>query len=225
MRRSQTETGFTLVEVLIAMTLLGVMMALLFASLKISAESWEKSENKVSDISEIAATLNFFQRHLVNARPLWNDFNKEEKLFSFQGSKQSLQFVSAFPASAARAGLQLFSMELVNVDREQAIKVTLTPFYPPPEDEDWLKEDEILINHVESFTLAYFGREKGESDSRWVDQWLENDKLPSLVKIKIELENEIFWPEMIFELKMASSVDNAEPASDQSDNEDQDSAD
>ncbi|MGR9036607.1 MAG: PulJ/GspJ family protein, partial [Gammaproteobacteria bacterium] len=164
MRRTQTEAGFTLIEVLLAMTLLGVMMALLFASLKISAESWEKSENRVSDISEIAATVNFFQRHLVDARPLWNDFNKEEKLFSFQGSKQSLQFVSAFPASAARAGLQLFSMQLVNIDGEQAVKVTLTPFYPPPEGEEWLKEEEILIGRVENFTLAYFGREKDESD-------------------------------------------------------------
>lgn len=215
MQRSQTESGFTLIEVLIAMTLLGVIMALLFASLKISAESWEKSEKKVSDIGDIAAVVNFFQRHLVDARPLWNDFNKQEKLFSFQGVSQSLQFVSAFPASAARSGLQLFTLELVNIDKEQAIKVTLTPFYPPPEGEDWMKEDDILIHHVENFTLAYFGQEKGQNESRWTDQWLENDTLPSLVKIKIDLQNEIFWPEMIFELKIDSSVDYAQ-SSDQS---------
>ena len=33
--------GFTLIEVLIAMTLLSIMVVLLFASLRICAESWE----------------------------------------------------------------------------------------------------------------------------------------------------------------------------------------
>jgi general secretion pathway protein J len=203
MRNLKAGQGFTLIEVLLAMTLLSVMMTLLFVSLKICAESWEKGEKKIFEVSETAGVVNFFQRHLVMAKPLWNDFTEEERLFSFQGDSQSLQFVSSFPASAGRAGLQLFTVRLVNENRQKMIKVTITPFYPVTEGDEWLTEEETLIKGVTGFSVAYFGPEAGENESRWLDQWQERDRLPKLVRIKIDLENGIFWPQMNFELKLA----------------------
>ena len=95
------------------MTLLSIMVVLLFSSLKICADSWEKGESKITDVNEVAVVYNFFQRHLSVAKPLWNDLSEEEeKTFSFQGNAHSLQFISAFPASAGRSGLQLFSLDL-----------------------------------------------------------------------------------------------------------------
>jgi general secretion pathway protein J len=203
MRNLKSGQGFTLIEVLLAMTLLSVMMTLLFASLKICAESWEKGEKKIFEVSETAGVVNFFQRHLVMAKPLWNDFTQEERSFSFQGDRQSLQFVSSFPASAGRAGLQLFTVGWVNENRQNLIKVTIVPFYPVAEGDDWLTEEETLIKGVADFSLAYFGTEEGETENRWLDQWLERDHLPKLVRIRIKLENDVFWPEMNFELKLA----------------------
>ncbi|WP_024298953.1 prepilin-type N-terminal cleavage/methylation domain-containing protein [Methylomicrobium lacus] len=220
MRSPKSVQGFTLIEVLLAMTLLSVMMTLLFVSLKMCAESWEKGEKKIFEVSETAGVVNFFQRHLVMAKPLWNDFTKEERLFSFQGDRQTLQFVSSFPASAGRAGLQLFTIQLLNENRENVIKVTIAPFYPVAEGDEWITEEETLIRHVGNFSLAYFGQEAGESESRWQDQWLQREELPKLVKIKVDLENQVFWPEMTFELKLAGATDASGVASDQSGDED-----
>jgi general secretion pathway protein J len=199
--------GFTLIEVLIAMTLLSIMVVLLFSSLKICADSWEKGESKITDVNEVAVVYNFFQRHLSVAKPLWNDLSEEqEKTFSFQGKAQSLQFISSFPASAGRSGLQLFSIDLQEEDNEQVIKVTLTPFFPVAEGEEWHKEEVTLIKHVSDFTLAYFGSDDGESEGSWQEQWLDKEVLPRLVKINIKLENEIFWPEMIIDLKVTGAT-------------------
>ncbi|MFI3120724.1 MAG: type II secretion system protein, partial [Methylococcaceae bacterium] len=41
-RGPRRQSGFTLIEVLIAMTLLSIMVVLLFASLRICAQSWEQ---------------------------------------------------------------------------------------------------------------------------------------------------------------------------------------
>jgi general secretion pathway protein J len=212
--------GFTLIEVLLAMTLMSIMMVLLFASLKICAQSWEQGEKKINEVNDVAAVVNFFQRHLIIAKPLWNDFTKEERMFAFQGKKQAVQFVSAFPASAGRTGLQLISVALQREHREQVLQVTLTPFFPLTDDEAWSEEKEVLITGVRDFSLAYFGPEDGQTENRWQDEWLERDRQPKLVKIRIDLENEIFWPEMIFDLKIASSVDNTGVAADNSGSED-----
>jgi general secretion pathway protein J len=207
--------GFTLIEVLIAMTLLSIMMVLLFTSLKICADSWGKGEAKITDVNEIAVVYNFFQRDLSGAKPLWNDSTAvekiEEKTFSFQGSSQSLQFVSAFPASAGRPGLQLFSLSLQEEDNDQIIKVNLTPFVPLTEGQEWHKEEVTLIKHVSDFKLAYFGSEDGVAPSDWTEEWLNKAALPRLVKINIALDNGIYWPEMIIDLKVTGTTDSAGP--------------
>ncbi|MDD1628584.1 MAG: prepilin-type N-terminal cleavage/methylation domain-containing protein [Methylococcaceae bacterium] len=210
MKTNQASKGFTLIEVLIAMTLLSIMMVLLFTSLKICADSWEKGESKITDVNEIAVVYNFFQRDLSVAKPLWNDLPaEEEKTFSFQGGTQSLQFVSAFPASAGRSGLQLFSLNLLEEDNERVINVTIVPFIPMTEGAKWHKEEVTLIKHVSDFTLAYFGSADGVSEGTWTEEWLNKEVLPRLVKINIKLENGSYWPEMIIDLKVTGTTDNA----------------
>jgi len=211
--------GFTLIEVLIAMTLLSIMVVLLFSSLKICADSWEKGESKITDVNEVAVVYNFFQRHLSEAKPLWNDLSsEEERTFSFQGKAQSLQFISAFPASAGRSGLQLFSLDLQEEDNDQVIKVTITPFFPVAEGSEWQKEDVTLIKHVNDFSLAYFGSDDGVSEGNWEEEWLDKEVLPRLVKINIKLENGIFWPEMIIDLKITGTTNNTDLEIDDTDN-------
>jgi len=200
--------GFTLIEVLISMTLLSMMMVLLFGSLKICADSWEKGEQKITDVNKLAVVFNFFHQHLSLAQPLWNDFTNEEKTYSFQGKAHSLQFVSAMPASAGRTGLQLFSVNLQSNDNDKFINVTLTPFIPLVDGASWLKEDEILINNVSDFTLSYFGAENGVGLDSWQDEWLLKNNLPKLVKINITTDNGISYPEIIIELKVMGATSN-----------------
>ena len=68
--RIARRNGFTLIEVLIAMTLLGVMVVLLFSSLKVAAQSWNAGENKIAEVNKKAVVYQFFKRHLTAIRPL-----------------------------------------------------------------------------------------------------------------------------------------------------------
>ena len=162
--------GFTLIEVLIAMTLLSVMVVLLFVSLRICAQSWELGEKKITEVNEAAVVYQFFQQYLSPATPLWNDFvEKDQKTLSFQGGKQSLQFVSVFPASAGRPGLQQFSIAPSEEDGELALKVTLTPFFPLTEGETWRQDEAVLLKHVRDFSLSYYSDIGSDgSENKWL---------------------------------------------------------
>ncbi|MBL6986090.1 MAG: prepilin-type N-terminal cleavage/methylation domain-containing protein [Methylobacter sp.] len=204
--------GFTLIEVLIAMTLLSIMVVLLFSSLRICAKSWEQGESKIAEVNEVAVVYNFFQRHLSSAIPVWDDFTvkngfttgNQDKTFSFQGKKQSLQFVSVFPASAGRTGMQLFLIEPQEQDGERLIKVTLTPFYPVTEGEEWHREEVVLLRHVSDFSLAYFGADDA-GEAEWQEEWLEKGVQPRLVKISINTNNGVYWADMMIELKVSDA--------------------
>lgn len=211
MLHRRTSRGFTLIEVLIAMTLLGIMVVLLFSSMKICADSWQKGEDKITEVNDAAVVYQFFQRHLSTALPLWNDFSeKDNKVFAFQGKSQELQFVSAFPASAKKSGLQLFSLKLINDGEGQIIQVSITPFYPVAEGEEWRKEEVALLRHVRNFSLSYFGLDESQPDGLWQEDWLEKETQPRLVKIKIERDDDSYWPEMVVELKSRGATTNSD---------------
>ncbi len=215
MRLTKTVRGFTLIEVLIAMTLLSIMVVLLFASLKICAESWEKGERKIEAVNEVAIVYQFFQRHLSTARPLWDDFSDAtQKTFAFHGDAQSFQFVGEFPASAGRGGLQLFSIQLEDARQDNGqvigtqISVTLTPFFPVPDSQNMAKEQVTLLKNVRQFSVSYLGIDDS-AELSWQNEWLDKETLPQLVKINIERDDDMYWPEMIVDLKIANSLDNA----------------
>ncbi len=203
--------GFTLIEVLIAMTLLSMMVVLLFASLKIGADSWHKGETKIAEVNEVAVVYNFFQQHLMVAKPLANDLSKSvPPPLAFQGKKHALQFVSGFPASVGRSGLQLFSINLGKEDDKQVINVTITPFFAKQEGLEH-KESVVLLRGVSDFTIAYFGSDDGTdntlSNASWHDEWLEKTTQPRLIKISIKRDNDLFWPDIFIALKIMGQPD------------------
>jgi len=206
MSKQERMAGFTLLEVMLAMTLLSIMVVLLFSSLKIGAESWNKGERKIAQVNEKAVVYQFFKRHLPSIKPLWDDFSDDERIFSFQGESDKLQFVSTFPASAGRKGLQLFEIIFDKTD-EGVLKVVLTPFYPALDDQQWEPEEVILQEQVEEFKISYFAKELGDSEGSWVDSWKQKESLPALLKIKIALANQRYWPEMVFALKLSATAE------------------
>lgn len=211
-RMTLNQQGFTLIEVLIAMTLLSIMVVLLFGSLKICAESWDRGESKMSQVNEIGVVYSFFQRQLTTAIPIWDDFSvADEKTFSFHGDEHSMQFVGEFPASASRGGLQRFSIDLDDeksgrqiVDTQ--INVTVKPFLPVLDDKGLAKEQVTLIKHVKALAFSYFGIDD-TSELSWQTTWLERDSLPQMVKIHIEREDGMYWPDMVVDMKLVGLTD------------------
>jgi len=201
------DVGFTLIEVLIGMSLLSIMMLLIFSSLRISVRNWDAGEERILEVSETASVQNFFQRYLTAVKPLQDDFSEDETKFSFQGDNSSLSFVASLPASAGRQGLQVFTLKLKKYAEDEDLVVSIVPFFPLADGEEWQNEEVTLAEKISVFKLSYFGilEEDESEDSLWHDEWLEQNKLPSLVRVEIEFENGMLWPELIVELKLASA--------------------
>lgn len=203
--------GFTLIEVLIGMTLLSLMVVLLFSSLTIGAKSWEQGEKKIAEVNEIAVVQQFFNHYLAHSVPQWNDFEPEkDRIFSFQGKTESLKFVASFPASAERSGLQLFSLELKEKDKQRFINVSLTPFFPLSEGEEFFQDDIELVENVARFELSYFGLNDETGELVWQNEWLNKEQPPRLVKISLELDDARYLPEIVVALNVDSAYSNAD---------------
>ncbi|MCQ8105036.1 prepilin-type N-terminal cleavage/methylation domain-containing protein [Methylomonas sp. SURF-2] len=199
--------GFTLIEVLIAMTLLGVMVVLLFSCLRIAAESWNAGENKMASVNQKAVVYQFFKRHLTSIRPMPVMNSAQDAIPDgaqvFQGFAQNLTFVAGLPASSARKGLQIFNVVL---DPAGAmVRVTLTPYRLTDADRAPDKP-EVLLERVADLRFAYFGKIEEFDEPRWQQEWLVPDRLPSLIKVSIALQDGSYWPDMVFDLKISRAA-------------------
>lgn len=197
--------GFTLLEILLGMSLLSVMMLLLFGSLRICVQNWDAGETKLAQVDQTALIQNFFSNHLQNCLPL-NDNFAEKPQFSFQGDSHAVQFVSTMPASAGRLGLQLFTVAQEET-KSDTISVSLRPFFPAVEGNAWQTEQVTILKAVKSLNFEYFGvdDEKPGEPPVWQTTWLEKQQLPLLVKIVVELLDGQVWPEIIVALKIDNS--------------------
>lgn len=218
--------GFTLIEILIAMSLLSVMVILLFGSLRMAAQSWEVGEAKIMDVNQKAVVFQFFKRHLNTIRPvdmlldLENPDAMTQQQQVFKGHPQALRFAASLTASSTRKGLQIFEIGL-DPQQSSTLLVSLTPYQQIKPDP---VEPVVLLKNIERFNLQYFGKTEAVAEPVWQDEWLLFDRLPNLIKVSILLKDHSYWPDMIFALKInhvatAETVDQADSRLGNADNQ------
>ena len=199
----ERQIGFTLVEVLIGMTFLGVIMALLFGAFRIGVRSWDAGEKRVIETNNLLIVQSFLRSRLMSAEPVFDDFGDDEKKFSFIGTENSLQFVSSLPA---RGGLQKFTL-FFDDDNEGMLKISVEPFFPTFDDSDAVKNEVILFDAIKQMDLSYFGSDSYGEEADWQDQWEDKENLPDLIKLDLKFRDKSnqSWPPFIVRLRIASN--------------------
>ncbi len=212
-RVNNNANGFTLIEVLIALTLLGVMMTLLMTTFRAGTRSWSAGESLSAATGNQFIVQNFLRLYLENARPVVDDFTEEnESEFSFSGDKHAVIFVAGLPANQDRGGLWRFALGLEKNGRTNDLVVLVEPFYPDIDDDAELSETLTLLSDVKTFDISYFGKDEVTSqDEDWNDDWEDKNELPSLIKIDLQVENQKPWPEIVVAPQVEATIESNQP--------------
>ena len=194
-RRSQ---GFTLLELLIGMTLVGFILSLLFAGLNLGTRSWEAGEQRMVTSSRQAVVVDFIRRAIEQTYPLRWRVGEEDRL-AFAGEAESLRFVGTVAMHDGASGNHLIALDLVDGEtgRDLAMRWRLpdpgAPGFEPIEQ----AEPKVLIKAVKEMALAYFGAQSETEDPAWHDQWLDQKTPPELIRLQLTMENGETWPDIV----------------------------
>src|SRR6056297_1786767 len=93
--RFQNRQGFTLIEVLISITLIGVIMVLIFGGLRISVNAWETGEKNIDASQHQQVVLDLMRRQLASMRAAVIETSDERKL-GFSGGPSSMAYISSY---------------------------------------------------------------------------------------------------------------------------------
>lgn len=187
-RRAQR--GFTLLELLVAITLLGLLMTGVLGGLRLGARAWETGAVRLEDGARLLTVQQFLRSRLQGAVPLYTADRTGETRLAFTGEADQVTFVGTLPGPLA-PGLQRFTLGLREDDdglRHLAIAWRLMPAGDGDAgDGAGAAGRRDLFRSIESVSLAYFGSREGEQQPSWQDTWIEEGVLPTLIQLHLDL--------------------------------------
>ncbi len=196
--RHRNFNGFTLIEVIIAMSLLSLILVLLFSTIFSANKSWHSTERKIEQNDELRLVGNFIQRLVSQNIPLvWIDPDGQRLIF--EGKPHELLFTSTLPSHRGGGGVQLIRLKINETEDVRHLDLYYRNTSP---DNDPFKTNDgdehvMLIDKITGIVFSYYGSDKRDETPVWRDEWQNDEQLPSMISIKIEAVNENQnWPEI-----------------------------
>lgn len=204
MRSQHPESGFTLLELLVAMTLLGLLLVMLYSGMNTSLRSWDRGEAYAERSNEIRVVQDFIRRQLRQSMTVFRQDPDLGRAVYFEGEPDSIGWVAPMLSYLGQGGLYFVRLDIAkaedNAQDHEALRVSWHPYRPDVEDEDDVPEEQIedtvLLGLVEEFSLSYFGAEEDGEDPEWYERWENQQRRPELIKLSLNLPDRA-WPDLI----------------------------
>lgn len=171
------DAGFTLLELLISMSLLLMIVVILGGAYRLSFRSLEAGEKRIEAIERFRTSMGILTAQLQSAVPLTYDEDGTKKSY-FKGSAETLRFASGYSVWGENRGTIVVSYRLESGDdgrwalyvAEQGIGMEET-------------REVKLFDKMRQFSFSYFGRGVAEEKGRWWTEWTDDTTAPEQVQI------------------------------------------
>jgi len=205
-QRPRQQAGFTLLELLVAITLLGALMAALFGALRLGTRVWETGEAQLDASARTQVVQDFLRQQLGQTVPLiqFADRGRIDSML-FVGTSDWVRFVSMLPEHLG-AGARLMELERRESTRSGGsadLVIRIQPLDPTENDGATADDEErVLIENIESLEINYFGSASPNAKAVWWQQWQDQRDLPRLIRIRVDFppDDRRLWPELIIAL-------------------------
>jgi len=192
------ETGFTLLELLIALTLLAALSVLLFGGLRFGTRAWERSEAVASETDQIGIAQSFLRRALSTSYPLLKATDAARPKIDFEGSSEGMRFLAPAPAALSAGGMSRFTL-IATRRNDQNLLLMTSRFELTREEIGSSATDFTLLHGFEHVEFRYFCSDQPADPPTWRDSWTERARLPELVGIQVRFPagDRRTWPELL----------------------------
>jgi general secretion pathway protein J len=194
-------SGFTLVELLLAITLMSILLGLTYTGLRAATRSSEQGEKMLAVAGEMRASHQFLRRQLNQMLPLpfETDGSTENNRIVFLGDARSIQYVAPMPGYLGSGGPQVQLIEFQSGKENTVLQLSHALLQGYEEARLYDRDPVILLEGVESGGFEYLGLDEDGISTGWTPSWDQTDQLPVAVRLSLDFieDRQIQWPELI----------------------------
>jgi general secretion pathway protein J len=173
--------GFTLIEVILAVSIVAVVVVLATAGLRVGVRAWETGQRRADLQQESRALVELISESLAGTYPYQGRPGlSPERVVLFQGEPDEVRFVTNAPPLTLEAPVAPFHAVVLGRKGDDALKLSERLV---PNDEPFAPGAErVLSRSVTRFSLAY-----RDENGAWQEKWdgREAGGLPTAVRFQL----------------------------------------
>lgn len=183
------QKAFTLIETLIALTLMSLLILVLFGGFRVGVRSWQVSEEYIANTEEPRQISALLYRHLDQIVPVKLGGISFDSLMAFESQAERIRYVAPLAMSVGNT-YYLFEM-INNYEGRGGLWVRFAPLVAGWSAEEIFSETQFLqVSKGWSVRFSYFNGEQ------WLDE-MPDGRMPVLVSVHLTAVDQ-HWPSMVF---------------------------
>ena len=199
--------GFTLIEVLLATALLAAALALGFATLSAATATVRRGEQLAQANERMRAVAGFLRTRIASARAIGFMVDPDSGApIRFVGTADRMRFVADLPDYLGRGGPYLHDISVVGQERDH---IGLQVVFAQVQNaaaivESSPRKPETLADGLASVRFRYRALVATGKLGDWQERWIDSDRLPLQVSVRITPAAGAPWPELVIALPAAN---------------------
>ncbi len=190
------EAGFTLLEMLIAVTLVAMMAVGLWSVFRVSIRSWSRGTDFIDANQRHRSIIDLVRKQMASAYPVFTPPDLQQgtaPVLIFSGAESGLHFVSLNSLQFLESpGLTLVSYEIAQDSNGEYSLVEKEARYtgqlPDQEAMTNLSRPTPIFENLLSCTFEYFDPGDNANPAQWVREWdaEKEGRLPEAISVTME---------------------------------------
>lgn len=210
--RRNRQAGFTLLEVLVAMALLGFLSTMLLGGVQLATRIMDSSRRHSDAAATLPAAYDYLRTQIAQSLPILREtLPPGQRSVEFDGDAESLRIVTLAPSHLPPAALGDSAYQSLLLQRDTAhnknsVVIAWQPYWQSTGNIDHSRmRRSVLFEDIAVMEISYFGTPDGRQAASWYREWKNHANLPLLVRIRLSRDGGEPLPELLVALPLSNN--------------------
>ena len=189
--------GFTLVEMLVALSVAALLVSLVYGAVRIGQRSAQAVDRQAESSEIMRIGWQFLHDAITRARSV-SDPDDPANRTGFRGTSDRLQFIADIPSWVGIGGMMRIRLgSEATADGEQLVLSRERIDKNPVTQSEGVAERAVLVEHLDRIQISYLGPASAGQTPEWQSDWDHASLLPNLVSVTVTPVHDQAWPVLV----------------------------